>query len=187
MPLLDEVKTGWEYVSTIEPALGKVTRDELRRVEGSIAAIEHHAGELAELAGDELDGARSTIAMLYARGAAIAVAAGEEGIAQRWFDAGQPYATDEAYAAQLAEGRREPERFRQLAHGRYLIAKRREAAARKLWRDLVKANATGAIALAAKAEQQAPRPLDGASPTLWTLNGVGLGFAGSRDAWDDGS
>jgi hypothetical protein len=40
MTLLDELKNAWEYVSSIEPALGKVTREELRRVEGSIASVE---------------------------------------------------------------------------------------------------------------------------------------------------
>ena len=186
--LLDELKSAWDYVSSIEPALGKVSVHELRRVEGSIAAVEQHAGELDELDADDADSAQSALAVLYARGAAIAIAAGAEDVAQRWFDEGEGYAVDEAYAAQFMDGRRDPERFRKLVQGRWQIANHREGEARKLWREVVKANETDAIAMAAKAEQKAPRPLkNGQMPSLWTYNGIGLGFSGKRDRWDDGS
>ncbi|MDQ3336797.1 MAG: hypothetical protein M4D80_16655 [Myxococcota bacterium] len=186
--LLDELKTAWEYVSSIEPALGKVSMDELRRVEGSIASVERYTGEIDELDAEDAESAQSALAVLYSRGAAIAVAAGAEGVAQRWFDEGESHALDEAYAAQFMDGRRDPERYRKLVQGRWQIANHREGDARKLWREVVKANNTDAIALAANAEQKAPRALkDGQMPSLWTYNGIGVGFSGSRDRWDDGS
>jgi hypothetical protein len=186
--LLDELKTAWEYVSSIEPALGKVSREELRRVEGSIASVERYTGELDELDGEDADSAQSALAVLYSRGAALAVAAGAEQVAQRWFDEGESHALDEAYAAQFMDGRRDPERYRKLVQGRWQIANHREGEARKLWREVVKANNTDAIALAANAEQKAPRALKGGQmPGLWTYNGIGVGFSGSRDRWDDGS
>lgn len=186
--LLDELKSAWDYVSSIEPALGRVSRDELRRVEGSIAAVEQHTAELDELDAEDSESAHAALAVLYARGAAIAIAAGAEEVAHRWFDAGEGYALDEAYAAQFTDGRRDPDRFRKLVQGRWQIANHREGEARKLWREVVKANATDALAVAANAEQKAPRPLKGGQmPSLWTYNGIGVGFSGKRDRWDDGS
>lgn len=185
--LMNELKGAWDYVSSIEPALGKVTRDELRRVEGSVAAVEAQLAELDDLGDEDRDQAGSLLAIVYARGAALAVAAGAEEVAQRWFDAGQEHAADEAYAAQFMDGRRDPERFRKLVQGRWQIQNHREGEARKLWREVVKANATDALAMAAAAEQKAPRPLKGATPSLWTYNGIGVGFSGSRDRWSDGS
>lgn len=186
--LVDELETAWEYVSSIEPAREKVSREELRRVEGAIAEVERYVHELDDLPADEAESTQSALAVLYARGAAIAIAAGDDVVAQRWFDEGEGYAVDEAYAAQFVDGRRDPERFRKLVQGRQLIAAGRERAARALWREVVKANATDALAAAATAEQKAPRPLkNGQTPTLWTYNGIGVGFAGRRDRWDDGS
>ena len=187
MAFLDELKSAWEYVSWIEPALGKVSREEIARVEAAIATMEEHTGELDELEEDDYASAAGAVAVLYARAAALALAANDEPLAHRWLDEGETFA-DDAYAEQLAAGRRTPERFRRLVHGRYLIANGRDNEAHALWRELVKENGDDAIAEAARIEQKAPRPLkDGQMPTLWTYNGIGLGFAGARDHWDDGS
>jgi hypothetical protein len=126
------------------------------------------------------------LAITFARGAALAIAAGAEQVAQRWFDAGQEHAVEEAYAAQFMDGRRDPERFRKLVQGRWQMQNHREGEARKLWREVAKSS-SDALAMAANAEQKAPRPLKGASPSLWTYNGIGVGFSGSRDRWSDGS
>jgi hypothetical protein len=186
--LLDELKNAWDYVSSIEPVLGRVSKEDLRRVEGSIKSVEANTGELEELDEEDAASAESALAVLYARAAAIAVAAGDEVQAHRWFDEGEGYAQDDAYAAQFDAGRKDPERFRKLVQGRYQIANNREREARALWREVVKAKPDDALAVAANAEQKAPRPLkDGQMPTLWTYNGIGVGFSGSRDRWEDGS
>src|SRR5436190_3604750 len=100
--VLGELQRGWDYVSTIEPALGDVSREELRRVEDAIAAVAARTGQLAELDDEDLANAESGLAVLYARAAAIAIAAGEEGLAQRWFDDGAVHAGDGPYREQFA-------------------------------------------------------------------------------------
>ena len=184
----------WEAVRTIEPALGKVssaqviaTRTALERVVVERAALRDR-GEIDTDEATQLDGAMATV---YARAAAIAIAAGDEANTERWLREAELLSKDDDQRAELAAARQSHERYRALVHGRNLIANDRESAARAIWKQLTKAapDAPDAIARAAADELKAPRPLgpNDSTPSLGRFNGFGVGFYGRRDPWPNRS
>ncbi len=125
-------------------------------------------------------------ARVLARCAVIAVAAGDITTARDWLRAANEVAHDDEHKPVLETAQHDPERYRMLAHGRYLVAHDREGAARKLWKQVMRGS-NDSLATAARLEQQAPRPLNGNLPTLSRVNGIGAAFYGSRDHSRDGS
>ncbi|MBX3157677.1 MAG: hypothetical protein KF773_17020 [Deltaproteobacteria bacterium] len=186
--VLAALKDAWEAATAIEPVAGGVTLDEVEQLAKKLAAVSGliEAG-LAEITDEEeRTGVEGTLARIYARCAAVSIAAGDMARSDRWLAEAERHAHDEDELAELAAARKAQERYRTLVHGRNLIANHREAEARKLWRSL--AGGDDAIARAARIEEKAPRPLgDRALPTLYRWNGIGLGFYGRRDHWPDGS
>jgi hypothetical protein len=169
------VADAWETARAIEPKRG-IDRAEVGALRAAFAAV----GDADSLPADE------PLAPLYARAAAVAFAAGEQATGLAWIDAAERHAQDDAMRAALAAARKDPERHRALAHGRYLITHGKERAAVALWKRLAKGPADDGITRAAIAELDAPRPIDRA-PTLWRWNGCGLAFYGARDRHDDGT
>lgn len=160
----------------IAPVAGGVRKEQLAPLRTALAAIAAASADAADAGGN--------IASLYARCAAIAIAAGDEATAHRWLLDAARLAPEEAHA-ELAAAREQPEQFRALAHGRMRFRTGDERGARKIWKKL--AAGSGALAAAAAVELAAPRPLRGGAPTLANISGFGLGFAGARDEWPDGS
>jgi len=181
---LAAVTAAWDLAREIEPVAG-IDRE---RVADLRAAVERaraaEAGVLDEMDDDGRAEVEDAVATMLGRSAAVAFAAGDADLAAVWLEAAAGARHDELQRGELEAGRRDPERHRALVHGRYLFAQRRERAARAAWKRL--AGGDDGIARAAAAELRAPRPLRGA-PTLWRLNGFGLGFYGERDRRPDGS
>jgi hypothetical protein len=176
------LESAWQVVRAVEPVRGKVLDAELADVR---VAIEQSIAQLAPEPVPELGG---KIAAVYGRAAAIAIAAGDEMLADRWLAAAEARATDPDHRAELAAARGAHERFRGLVHGRYLYARGRAAVARKAWKSLTK-GAPDAIARAALEELRAPRQIGPGDrlPKLHRINGIGTGFYGRRNRWPDGS
>jgi hypothetical protein len=180
----------------IEPVPGEVEAAQLSAVRSALDAMASgHArpGGLDGLPRDEVAQLEARMIALYERAAALAVALGELGPADRWLVEAERLARDEGHRAALAAGRRSQERFRALVHGRMLIADGRERAARAIWRKLAEARTrqgdVDPIARAAIEELEAPRALRPSDhmPTLSRVNGIGAGFYGRRKIWPDRS
>ncbi|HWO23179.1 MAG TPA: hypothetical protein VNO30_30765 [Kofleriaceae bacterium] len=178
------IRAAAEAAFAIEPAAGAVTQAQVDEVRPRLARV----GELAAGA-ERSQEADEAIAMLHGRCAAIAIAAGDLETARGWLEEATQYARDDDQRAELATAREQPERFRALVHGRNLFAHGKERKARKLWKQLARGEngAKDPIAKSAAVELVAPRPLNGDLPSLWSYNGFGLGFAGRRDEWPDGT
>ena len=187
--LAEQMKQLWQREIAIEPALDAASRsqvDDLRCALADLVSGDPYrrggvdlpttASERAEL--------ENTLAILLARAATIALAARDGATAARWLAEARDRANDPELRRQLEAACDEPERYRRLVHGRYLIAHDRERAARALWRRV--ARGKDALARAARDELAAPRPVRG-MPTLYRINGIGAGFYGSRDRAGDGS
>jgi hypothetical protein len=174
-----------KVVRGIEPAPGKVEAGQLAAVRTALDEVtaEHaRRGALDGLPGDAVARLETRIAALYGHAAATAIAAGEPGLAERWLAEAERISRDDDQRAELAAGRRAPERYRALVHGRVLIAGKRKRAARAIWRRLVESAAKGEddpIARTATDELEAPRP--------FRFNGIGVGFYGRRKVWPDRS
>ena len=184
--LYHAMKNAYDAAVAIEPAAEIAAPGDVARLGKLLDEVAARAGEaLAEMSEDDVAGAERTLALVYARCAAVAIAARDDANAQRWLGEAHGYAHDEA-REELAAAQRSPERYRTLVHGRNLFANGKERQARKLWRALAKGE-RDALAKAAGEELVAPRPLNGKMPSLWTYNGFGLRFSGKRDRWPDGS
>jgi hypothetical protein len=182
-----------EVLRGIEPAPGKVEAADLAAVRAAleqVAAGYARRGALDGLSGDAVVRLEARSAALHAHAAAIAIAADDAGHAARWLAEAERLSRDDEQRAELAAARASHERFRQLVHGRVMIARGNERAARAAWRALRKGKADDdAIARAAAEELDAPRPLrpGDRTPTLSRINGIGAGFYGRRKRWPDGS
>lgn len=170
-----------EIAFAIEPAAGAVTGAQVQEVRSALDRLTAAAAKIDR--DPELD---TTLAMLCARCASIAIAAGDRDTARRWLEQAARFAHEDDQRAEFVAALEHPERFRALAQGRALFSRGKERAAKKIWKQLAK-GARDAIARSAAAELKAPRPLDGKLPSLWTYNGFGLRFAGRRDEWDNGT
>ncbi|MBK9035286.1 MAG: hypothetical protein IPL61_29210 [Myxococcales bacterium] len=124
---------------------------------------------------------------IYARAGVVALAAGDEATSATWLAAARAHARDADQRELLDAAQASPARYQRLAHARYLFTNDRERAARKVCAGLARDRAGDAIARAARAELDAPRPLRGDGPTLARWNGCGVGFYGRRDQRGDGS
>nr|MDQ3370518.1 hypothetical protein [Myxococcota bacterium] len=112
------LQTAWELATSIDPALGTVVRAQWTTLEAAIERLARaQETGLDELAEDDVLDAEAALAGTYLRAAAVAIAAGEEGAAHRWFDAAEEltHDADELHAVIVA-ARRAPERFRTLVH-----------------------------------------------------------------------
>src|SRR5262245_3509157 len=181
----------WELVQSIEPARGQVLAQqvlEVRTALDQMAAENAQARKTAALEGDAATDVDGKMATIYARAAAVAIAAGDESNAARWLIEAERLSQDDDQRAVIAAARGSYERYRTLVHGRNLFARNRESAARKLWAQLARGEAD-AISRAATAELKAPRALrpGDEAPTLSRVNGIGAAFYGRRDVWPDGS
>jgi len=180
----------WEAVRAIEPARGKVSSAQVLATRAGLEQVAVERGKRGGVPRDadatkELEAAMATV---YARAAVVAIAGGDEANADRWLSEAEALSKDDDQRAELAAARRSHERYRALVHGRNLIANDREAAARTIWKQLSKGE-PDALARAAVDELKAPRPLrpQDSVPTLARFNGIGVGFYGGRDHWQDGS
>jgi hypothetical protein len=179
----------------MEPVAGKVEAAELSKVRSALDAMAAgHArpGGLDGLSADNVAQLETRMVALYERAAAIAIALGETGQADRWLSDAERVARDDDQRTEIAAGRRSLERFRALVHGRMLIANGRERAARAIWRKLTQDRSQQGgdpIARAALEELEAPRALGpGArTPTLRRVNGIGAAFYGRSKVWPDRS
>jgi hypothetical protein len=179
----------------VEPVAGKVDAAQLSTVRGALEAMAaRHArpGGLDGLSREDIDRLEIRMIALYEGAAALAIALRETGPADRWLADAERLAREDGPRAELAAGRRSPERFRALVHGRMLFADDRARAARAIWRQLARDKAQGeldAIARAAIEELEAPRALGPGDrmPTLSRINGIGAGFYGRSKTWPDRS
>jgi len=186
--LLERIKWAWETARGIEPARGSTDRSQVQAVRAAIEQMSRAKdAELAGMSAEDRDDAEAAIASVYARAAAVAIAAADEDTGYKWILEAEQLSKDEDQRAELAVARRTPERYRALVHGRNLMANGGERAALSIWKTLAKDGDKDAISRAAKLAIRAPRPLGNSTPTLARWNGVGLGFYGSRDRWSDGS
>ena len=188
--VVEQLKELWQREIQVEPAPGVATRanvDELKPQLDELAGGPSYrrAAVLESMEPDERTATETLLAAVLARAATIAYAAGEPDTGARWLASAAQLAHDEELRAQLQAAGREPERYRMLVHGRYLIARDRERPARALWRKVAR-KSKDALAAAAKDELAAPRPVR-KLPTLHRVNGIGAAFYGSRDRASDGS
>lgn len=187
---LEAVKAAWDRATVTEPATGKVTASDLGELSARVDALATLQAEGLEAidSEDERTAMSGTLALVYARCAAVAIAGGDAASGDRWLSDAHGFAVDDDLRDELAAARLAPQRYRALVHGRNLIANEQEAAARRVWNELTKDKIDDLFTKAAREELAAPRPLaDGQLPTLWSWNGVGLAFRGRRDQWPDGS
>jgi hypothetical protein len=193
--MVNLVMAAAQAMQGIEPVAGKVEAAQLSKVRSALDAMTAgHAkpGGLDGLSADDAEQLEARMFALHERAAAIAIALGESGQADRWLSDAERLARDDGQRAELAAGRRSLERFRALIHGRMLIANRRARAARAIWRKLVQDRSQmggDAIARAAIEELEAPRALGpgDSMPTLSRINGIGAGFYGRSKMWPDRS
>ena len=190
MSVVEQLKELWQREIQIEPAPGVATRAD---VEGLRLQLDELAGganyrrpaAIEALEPDQRASAETLLAAVLARAATIALAAGERETGARWIAAARPLAHDEDLRAQLDAADRDPERYRMLVQGRYLIARDHDSRARSLWKKVAKRH-RDALASAAKDELVAPRPVR-KLPSLHRVNGIGTAFFGTRDRRPDGS
>jgi cellulose synthase operon protein C len=184
----DVLEMTWDIVRAIEPARGEVGAAQVLEVRTALERVAAERAGLARLPADDRAEREGAMATVYARAAAVAIAAGEEANAERWLTEAEALSHDDDQRAELAAARRSHERYRALVHGRNLFAHDHEPAARKLWKLLTRGE-RDAISRAAADELKAPRPLRDrdSAPSLGRYNGVGAGFYGRRDTWSDGS
>ena len=125
-------------------APGEAEVERLRCALGALAAVTE-AG-LALLDETVRDRSAERIARVYARCAAIAIAARDRITADSWLEEAARLARCEELLREMAAARAEPERYRQLALGRHLQARGNERGARKLWEAMLEGNAPAASA-----------------------------------------
>jgi hypothetical protein len=123
--VLDDLERAWNVVSSIEPAAGQVRMlHEIARVSAALKTISRHAEHLELLEGEELKRVWVAVAMLYARSAALAIAASDALMTKIWLDAGEAWTEGTSIAAEFRDARSDPERFRKLHHDRWRSAPR---------------------------------------------------------------
>lgn len=177
----------------IAPVRGEANAGQVARLRGLLETVAAKAP--AGLAAVEALSTRAereetgdVIAIVYARAAAVAHAAGDAAAFEEWLTAAARQAVDSDVLAELAVAREHPDAYCKLVHGRYLFARGKERAARKHWRELGKRAELGSMKKLVEREERAPRALkDGKLPGLWRINGCGVAFYGRRDRWPDGS
>ncbi len=125
-------------------APGEAEVERLRCALGALAAVTE-AG-LALLDETVRDRSAERIARVYARCAAIAIAARDRITADSWLEEAARLARCEELLREMAAARAEPERYRQLALGRHLQARGNERGARKLWEAMLEGDAPAASA-----------------------------------------
>jgi cellulose synthase operon protein C len=188
--LVDQIKRVYEQAVAIEPAEERFVRAELTQLVAAVTALAAAApAGLAAAPADERAELEHTLAIVYARAAAVAIAARSELEARRWLeDAARLAAPDSDLRAELGAARLHPERYRQLVYGRCRMANGGERDAVAAWKALAKDGTGDAITEAATAQLAAPRPLKpGRLPSLYRLNGFGVSFYGRRAEEPDGS
>jgi hypothetical protein len=134
---VDALQDAHRSSTLLEPQLGIPGIDEverLRRALGALASVTE-AG-LAQLDVSSRAKSAEVIARVYARSAAIAVAARDRITADCWLEEAARLACCEELLREVAAARAEPERYRQLAHGRHLLARGDERGARQVWQAL---------------------------------------------------
>ena len=189
----EQIRALWEREIAIEPAPGIATAAQVQDLKAALDELRGGdpyrraapsifdglpAGERAEM--------QTLLARVLARAATVAYAAGEKQTGHDWLAEATDLSQDDYLRAQLEAAQRDPERYRMLVHGRYLVARGREAMARKLWKRVVKGASTDSLAEAARDELSAPRPIT-TVPKLARVNGIGAGFYGARDHASDGT
>lgn len=189
--LTQQIEAAARTATEIEPAQGRIGPADMERLRAQLAPLEAAYGERAELAAIAGDGAarlEAVMANIYARAAAIAIAADSQADAERWLGVAEALTGDDDQRAELAAARCAPERFRALAHGRALFAGGRTRDAQAILRRLA-AGERDAIRRSALEELEAPRPIGAGDsmPSLHRVNGIGAAFYGRRKAWPDGS
>ncbi|MEZ4403143.1 MAG: hypothetical protein R3B06_24175 [Kofleriaceae bacterium] len=183
--VVNEINAAWDVVRTTEPGGAAAVRT--ATTVAAVAAMEAAWARVDPgIAADRLAEAAAGTVAVYARAAAIMTAAGDPGAAGAYFDAALARCAATDQRAVIEAARAEPERYRSLAHARYLFAHDDERTARRLCKRLARGG-DDEITRAARRELAAPRPLVGGGPTLWRWNGCGTGFYGDRDPRPDGS
>jgi len=81
----------------------------------------------------------------------------------------------------------DPDAFSHLVRGRWLLKQGRFDDANQVFKQLKAGTGLQVYKDAAQEGLDAPRPMRGGAPTLWTLNGFGISLYGDRDRWDDGT
>ncbi|MBS1122008.1 MAG: hypothetical protein H6Q90_4236 [Deltaproteobacteria bacterium] len=188
--LVEAAKRAYAMAAAIAPAAGQVTPAEVETLRVALDEVLDltEAGLAAAPNDDEHDATSRLLAFVYARCAAVAIAAGDDRTAHRWLGLAEQLAVEVELRDELTAARSNLERYRMLVHGRNLMAHGQHRAARKLWTELAKTSTTDTIARSARQELDAPRPLrNGELPGLGSYNGFGLGFYGSRDHSPDHS
>jgi hypothetical protein len=126
------------------------------------------------------------VAALAGSVAAVAFAAGDTGAFTQLISTASGIATDADQRAELAAAGAEPETYVRLRHGWWLAGNDRRAEADKVWKAAARSARSPALKAAAKRGLNASRPITSA-PTLFRLNGCGVGLYGERDRGPDGS
>ncbi|MCE9580743.1 MAG: hypothetical protein K8W52_46915, partial [Deltaproteobacteria bacterium] len=179
-----DLQQAWELVSAIEP-IAEVATGRIAEVHVVIARATTAQTAMTMLTSAERAEADAAMVTVLGRAAAIAIAA-DDPVADDWLARAERTSRDDKLRERFTAGRRTPDRYRALVHGRYLMARGREREALALWKDLAQEQPRDAIGRAAIDERNGPRPLKG-TPTLGRLNGFGAGFYGERDARPDGT
>jgi hypothetical protein len=127
---------------------------------------------------------KQRVAMLCGAAAAAVYASGDVVGAEDLLRKARDLATDDR-AAELAAGFAEPRAYTLLEYARWLLYHRRRADADRVAKAVIRETRAGALIKAARAVLHAPRPIESA-PSLFRINGCGVGLYGERDRDKDG-
>ncbi|MCY1077958.1 hypothetical protein [Archangium lansingense] len=129
---------------------------------------------------------RKRVAGVVARAAALLHATGSAEGCRRLLEKAVRLSEDASQRAELEAGLAEPEVFCRFEYAGWLLGKGQLGKADALLKRVAKDTRQPALKAAARAALRGPRPLKGA-PSLFRINGCGVGLYGKRDEAPDGS
>ncbi|WP_375765139.1 hypothetical protein NR798_25835 [Archangium gephyra] len=163
----------------------KVRVDMVRQ--GMDKVLDGLSGALEEAEEAELKGlVRKRVADVAARTAALLLASGSTEGCRRLLEKAVRLCEDASQRAELEAGLAEPEVFGRFQYAAWLLGKGHFDKADRLLKRVVKDTRQPALKAAARTAQRGPRPIKSA-PSLFTINGCGVGLYGKRDQAPDGT
>ncbi len=187
--LRTRIQACWAAATALEPVAGAVGHGQLDPIRSLVAAaLAARFDGIDGLSGLDRMETETALATSVARAAVVAIAAGDDGTARAWLAEAGRLTGDHEQRAEIAAAAGSLERYRVLVHGRNRFARDDVAGAHARWQALLDDDGPDdAIRDAAERELHAPRALAGNQPELFSWNGIGVGFYGTRDRRSDGS
>ena len=129
---------------------------------------------------------RTRVADVSGQTAALLYASGNSDGCRRMLEKSVRLSEEPAHRAQYEAGLAEPELYCRYEHATWMLGKGRFDKADKLLKRVMKESRQPALKDSARRALRGPRPIKKA-PSLFTINGCGVGLYGKRDEAPDGS